>query len=239
MLFTVNCPILILVMKIATKVWKHVIMNNAGEYHDLYLQTDVLLLADIFENFRTVCVEYYGLDPAQYYTLPNYAWDAMLEITDVELDEICDLDMYEIFENGLRGGMCQVGHKDVTANNKYAENDYNQDAVSSYIAYLDANNSYGLAMSQKLPYASFEWSDDVQPAEHVLIHNNGDEGYILEVDLEYPKDLHELHSDYPLAPENIKVSADMVSEFSKDIYKHDHDGKNVTNENTKKHNFQC
>ena len=102
-----------------------------GEYHDLYLQIDVLLLADVFENFRTMCVEYYGLDPAHYYTLPNYAWDAMLKITEVELDQISDRDMYEMIENGLRGGMCQVGHKHVKANNTYME-DYNQDVVSSY-----------------------------------------------------------------------------------------------------------
>ena len=89
--------------------------------------------------------------------------------------------MYEMIENGLRGG-----HKHVKANNKYME-DYNHDVVSSYISYLDANNLYGLAMSQKLPYGDFEWSNDIQTIEHVLNYNDGDDGYILEVDLEYPK----------------------------------------------------
>ena len=231
----------------AKLVWNHFNIKDLGEYHDLYLQTDVLLLADVFENFKAMCVDYYGLDPAHYYTLPNFAWDAMLKKTEVYLEQIHDLDMYEMIENGLRGGMCQVAHKHVKANNQYMV-DYNKDIVSSYISYLDANNLYGLAMSQKLPFKNFEWSDDIQKSEHVLNYNddydedgedfdiddNDDIGYILEVDLEYPKELHDLHSDYPLAPENINVSADMVSDFSKNIYKHYHEGKEVTDEKTKK-----
>ncbi len=117
--------------------------------------------------------------------------------------------------------------------------DYNQDDVSSYISYLDANDLYGLAMSHKLPYGDFEWSNDIQTTEHVLNYNDGDDGYILEVDLEYPKELHDLHSDYPLAPEHMNVSADMVSEFSKDIYKLYHGGKDVTDEKPPTLNFKC
>ena len=170
-----------------------------GEYHDLYLQTDVFLLTDVFENVRTMCIDYYGLDPAHYYTLPNFAWDAMLKKTEIYLEHITDLDMYEMLESGLRGGMCQVSHKHVKANNKYLEN-YSNDIVSSYIAYLDANNIYGGAMSKPLPFKGFEWSDDIQTSEDVLnydddddddedfdIDDNDNKGYILEVDLEYPK----------------------------------------------------
>eukprot|EP00972_Heterocapsa_arctica_P074090 10937493-Heterocapsa_arctica.AAC.1 len=74
-----------------------------GEYHDLYLLTDVSLLADVFENVRNMCLEYYGLDPAHYLTLPNYAWDAMLKMTGIQLEQIHDKDMYEMFEKGIRG----------------------------------------------------------------------------------------------------------------------------------------
>ena len=88
------------------------------------------------------------------------------------------------------------------------------------------NNLYGLAMSQKLPYDGFDWTNDTQTAEHVLNYKAGDEGYILELDLEYPKELDDLHCDHPLAPENITVSTDMLSEFSEDIQKRDHDGTN-------------
>ena len=97
----------------ANNVWEHFKIKNMGEYHDLYLQTDVFLLADVFENFRTMCIDYYGLDPAHYYTLANYAWDAMLKKTNIALEHITDLDMYEMLESGLRGGMCQVSHKHV------------------------------------------------------------------------------------------------------------------------------
>ena len=83
------------------------------------MRTDVLLLTDVFENFRDLCLEYYGLDPAHYFTLPNFAWDAMLLKTGVEIDPLTDQEMYEMIEKGLRGGMCQVSHKEAKANNKY------------------------------------------------------------------------------------------------------------------------
>ena len=95
----------------AHKIWDHSGIKDLGEYHDLYLKTDVLLLTDVFENFRNMCLDYYGLDPAHYYTLPNFAWDAMHKKTDVVLEQIHDLDMYEMIEKGLRGGMCQVTKK--------------------------------------------------------------------------------------------------------------------------------
>ena len=219
--------------KKAGNVWKHFKLLNLGEYHDLYLKTDVLLLTDVFENFRTMCLDYYGLDPAHYYTLPNFAWDAMLLKTGITLEQIHDLEMYEMIEKGLRGGVCQVSQKHITANNKYMKS-YNKDVVSSYINYLDANNLYGVAMSQKLPYADLQWSDDISDEADVLNYNDGDYGYILEVDLEYPQELHNLYSDYPLAPEKIRVSADMVSTFSKGIYKKYHEGKEVINEKGEK-----
>ena len=133
-------------------IWKHFDIKNMGEYHDLYLKTDVLLLTDIFENFRDVCMKYYGLDPAYYYTLPNFAFDAMLKMTGVEIDLIYDREMYEMIEAGLRGGMCMVSTKKVEANNKYMGEDYDKKKESSYINYLDANNLYGFSMIQKLPY---------------------------------------------------------------------------------------
>ena len=103
-----------------------------------------------------VCIEYYGLDPAHYYTLSKYVWDVMLKMTDIELEQIHDRDMYEMVEKGKRGGMCQVSHKHVKANNKHMEN-YTNSITSSYISYLDANNLYGLAMSMKLPYKNTKW----------------------------------------------------------------------------------
>ena len=140
----------------ALKVWKHFGIRTLGQYHDLYLRTDVLLLTDVFENFRDLCMEYYGLDPAHYYTLP--AWDAMLLKTGVEIEQLHDQEMFEMVEKGMRGGMCQVSHKLAVANNKYMGEAYDENKPSNYISYLDANNLYGLAMSQKLPLKNIKWA---------------------------------------------------------------------------------
>lgn len=129
-----------------------------GEYHDLYLLTDVLLLSDVMENFRSMALNYYGLDPTHYLTLPSFAWDAMLKQTKIELELITDMDIYLMVERGIRGGMTQVTNKHVTANNKYMEN-FDPTKPSTYIQYLDANNLYGYAMSLPLPYGGFEWTE--------------------------------------------------------------------------------
>ena len=97
-------------------------------------------------------MKYYGVDPAYYYTLPNFAFDAMLKMTGVEIDLIYDQEMYEMIEAGLRGGMCMVSTKKVEANNKHMGEGYDKKKESSYISYLDVNNLYGLSMIQKLPY---------------------------------------------------------------------------------------
>ena len=195
----------------AKQIWKHFDIKNMGEYHDLYLKTDVLLLTDVFENFRDMCLSYYGLDPVYYYTLPNFAYDAMLKLTGIEIDLVYDQEMYEMIEAGLRGGMTQTTCKKVEANNKYMGSDYDSGKESSYIIYLDANNLYGLSMIQKLPYRNLKWDDKITE-DDIINYNNGRTGYILEVDLEYPKELHDLHNDYPLAPEVMNVKANMLSE---------------------------
>ena len=141
--------------------------------------------------------------------------------------------MYEMIERGLRGGMCQVSHKHVQANNKYRKS-YNQYIISSYINYLYDNNLYGKGMSKPLPYEGFEWSNDINNTEDVLHYSCRKYCYFLEVDLEYPTELHDLHSDYPLAPESVCVTSDMVSDFSKSIYKKKHTGKCVNDEKTQK-----
>ena len=204
-----------------------------GEYHDLYLKTDVLLLTDVFENFRDMCLSYYGLDPVYYYTLPNFAFDAMLKLTGIEIDLVYNQDMYEMIEAGLRGGMTQTTCKKVEANNKYMGSDYDSGKESSYINYLDANNLYGLSMIQKLPYRNLKWDDKITE-DDIINYNNGRTGYILEVDLEYPKELHDLHNDYPLAPEVMNVKANMLSEKQVEIYKLINGSKKPKDEKTKK-----
>ena len=217
----------------AKQIWKHFDIKNMGEYHDLYLKTDVLLLTDVFENFRDMCLSYYGLDPVYYYTLPNFAFDAMLKLTGIEIDLVYNQEMYEMVEAGLRGGMTQTTCKKVEANNKYMGSDYDSSKESSYINYFDANNLYGLSMIQKLPYRSLKWDDKITE-DDIINYNNGRTGYILEVDLEYPKELHGLHNDYPLAPEVMNVKANMLSEKQVEIYKLINGSKEPKDEKTNK-----
>ena len=131
-------------------VFKRFKLKNLGEYHDLYLQSDILLLTDVFETFRNKCLEVYELDPIHFLSLPGLAWQACLKKTKVKLELLTDYDMLLMAEEGIRGGICHSIHSYVKANNKYMEN-YYENKESSYIQYLDTNNLYGWAMSQKLP----------------------------------------------------------------------------------------
>ena len=195
----------------AEGVWNTFNLRNMGEYHDLYLKTDILLLVDVFENFRKTCLTYYRLDPLHYVTSPGLAWDAMLKMTKINLELITDIDMQLFIEKGLRGGISYIAHRHAEANNKYMKN-YDLSKVSSYISYLDANNLYGWAMSQPLPYRNFKWIE----ASSVISKRKGI-GQIFEVDLEYPEELHDLHNDYPCAAEKIKVTDDMLSDYCNEI----------------------
>ena len=195
----------------AKNVWNTFNLQNMGEYHDLYLKTDILLLTDVFENFRKTCLTYYKLDPLHYITSPGLAWDAMLKMTGINLELITDIDMQLFIEKGLRGGISYIAHRHAEANNKYMKN-FDPDKLISYIMYLDANNLYGWAMSQPLPYGNFRWV----VANSVIPKRKGI-GHIYEVDLEYPEELHDLHNDYPCAPEKIKVTDDMLSDYCREI----------------------
>ena len=169
---------------------------------------------------------YYGLYPAYYMTLPNYYWDAMLKKTGMELDLVHDQYMYEMIEKGKRGGVCQVSSKYAKANNKYMK-DYDNNTISSYLTYLDANNLYGLAMCMKLPYGNLKWCNDINTTDDVMKYEDNDVGYLLEVYLHSPKHLHDYHKDYPLAPEIMNVKESMVSDVSKEIYKCYNNGSSV------------
>ena len=141
----------------AKNVWDVFGMKTLQDYHDLYNVTDVLLLADVFENFRNICLENYKLDPAHYFTAPGLAWDACLKMTDVKLELLTDVDMLLMIEKGIRGGISMISKRYGKANNKYMGKSFNKKEPSKYIQYLDANNLYGAAMSMKLPTHGFKW----------------------------------------------------------------------------------
>ena len=141
-------------------IFKKIKLKNLGEYHDLYVQSDTLILADVFENFRNMCIKVYELDPAHFISLPGFAWQACLKKTNVNLELFTDYGMLLMVEEGIRGGICHSIHRYAKANNKYMKN-YDKNKESSYIQYLDANNLYGWAMSQKLPVNGFKWIKNV------------------------------------------------------------------------------
>ena len=183
--------------KHAKNVWNTFKCKTIRDYHNLYLKSDVLLLSDVFENFRKTCLKHYNLDPAHYYTSPGLAWDACLKETGQELQLLHDYDMLMMFERGIRGGITHISKRYAEANNKYMK-DYNPDEPSTYIQYLDANNLYGWAMSQSLPTHGFKWMnnltketvmDILEKANSSMINPRNKKGYIFEVDLEYPPDL--------------------------------------------------
>lgn len=165
------------------------------------MQTDIMLLADVFENFRQTCYKIYGLDPAHYFTAPGLSFDAMLKSTKVNIELLADVDMLMFVESGIRGGISQCTKRHAKANNKHMTA-FNPNIDSNFLMYLDANSLYGHSMTKHLPLKNFEWSNQNFDAESILqIADDSDVGYIFEVDLDYPEELHEPHKDYPMCPE--------------------------------------
>ena len=188
-------------------VFKGFKLENLGDCHDLYLQNDTLLLADVFNNFRDMSIKKYELDPAHFLSLPGLAWQACLKKTNIELELLTDYDMLLMVEEGIRGGICHSIHRYAQANNKYMKN-YNNNEESSYIEHLDAINLYGWAMSKKLPVNGFKWTDNDKINEEFIknYNENDKKGYIFEVDITYPKKFHEIHSDLPFLRERMEMN---------------------------------
>ena len=141
----------------ACSFWREFGIRNMGEYYDLYLRTDVVLLANVFESFRRVCSENYGLDPSHFCTAPGLAWKACLKKTGIRLELLLDPDMLLMFERGIRGGITESVHRWAAANNPYMGSEYDKSKPTKYLQYLDANNLDGSAMSQPLPAGGFHW----------------------------------------------------------------------------------
>ncbi|CAL1293464.1 unnamed protein product [Larinioides sclopetarius] len=202
----------------ARNVWKSFNIQNLGDYHDLYVKTDVILLADVFENFRKLTQDFYELDAAHMLTSPGLAWQAALKMTDAKMDLFTDIDKHLFIEKGIRGGVSMISHRHSEANHPQCPN-YDSTRNHKFITYLDANNLYGWAMSQPLPVGDFEWvSPDEIPQQEILQHpDDATTGYILEVDLEYPSELHDFHNSYPLAPERINITPDNLSPTALEI----------------------
>lgn len=201
----------------AHAVWEAFGIRTLGHYHDLYVMTDVLLLADVFQNFRQLCAEFYNLDPCHVFTAAGLSWEACLKKTQVKLELLTDIDMLLFIEKGVRGGVSQISHRFAKAYNPlvpgYRDIGSNN---HSYIVYLDANNLYGWSMNQFLPYGGFEWVSCAGITEEWILSlkDTAREGFIFEVDLQYPEHLHDAHNDFPLAPEKLTLTSDMLSPYA-------------------------
>ena len=184
----------------AQNVWEKLKIKNMGEYHDLYLKTDVLLLADCFEKFRETAYNNYGMDCTHFFTLPSFSWKAMLKNTKAKISVFSDIDMYHMIERGIRGGISVISKRYAKANNKYMKN-FDPEQPSTYLMYFDANNLYGHSMSQYLPVGDYKWEKPEEFNKKIIAEMTPTQetGYIFDVDLLYPFHLHNEHNDYPLA----------------------------------------
>jgi hypothetical protein len=215
------------------QIWSTFNCRTIGDYFKLYLKSNVLLLQDIFENFRSLCLEKYRLDPAHYFTIASLSWEAMLKYSKLELEVLQDKEIIDFIKLNIRGGLLQCSKRFAKANNQYCP-DYDGNKPSTFIIYLDANNLAGYAMSQRLPFSKFSWLTE---AEIKVVRQNihkftGDDeyGYILEVDLDYPQSLHKLHNDLPFCPQKLKVplqSTDSKDSRSKPVLTLDNKSKYV------------
>jgi hypothetical protein len=205
--------------KQALNVWEKFNCKKFMDYHNLYLKSDVLLLSDVWENFRNVCYKNYNLDCIYYYTAPGLSFDAMLRFTKVELELLTDIEKYEFCEGGIRGGLSQISKRYAVANNKYMCN-YDKTKEDSQILYLDDNNLYGHSMSQYLPYKDFKWNNEEWTKEKILsISDTSEKGYKFKVDLRIPENLHDHFNNYVPCPENIIIQKTQLNKWQKQDYK--------------------
>ena len=158
------------------------------------------------------------MDPCHYFTSPGLSWDAVLKMTNIKLELLTDIDMFQFIEKGMHGGISYITSRYGKANNK-CMGSYDRKAPSKCITYLNANNLYGWAMSQYLPTGGFRWltEKEINEIDLAKYEEDSKKGLISGVDLEYTKELHDMHNGYPLAPEKIKVVKEMLSPYFNSI----------------------
>ena len=206
----------------AQNVWNKFDCKTMQDYHDLYLKTDVLLLADVFQSFRDATLSTFGVDPSYYVSAPQLSWDCMMKMTKCELELLSDPAMFKMINSNLRGGISVITKRYAKANNKYMGDQYDPNVPSSYIVYLDANNLYGWAMSEPLPIGEFCWltAEECETIDWRTQVDDQDYGYFVECDFHYPDELHDIHNDYPLAPERLLVEERLLSNEQHGLREH-------------------
>lgn len=187
--------------------------QNIEAYMLCYLELDVRLLADVFEQYREMCLKEFGLDSVNYITLPSFVWDAAFSSCGVELDALSDLDMYQAFERGIRGGSVFVNRHYVSANCREMGSSYDPTSPLEYILPIDANNLYGAALSAKLPHSNFHFLENPESFDVNSVDIDGEYGYFVICDLEYPPEIHDRTAQFPLAPEPLSANISLFTPY--------------------------
>ena len=200
----------------AQKVYKKFNCKNFGEYHDIYLYTDVLLLADYWANFCRNSLENYRLDPGHYYTSPGLSWDALFLKTNANIELIPDEEIFNFVESGLRGGISGVGGLRYAKANNPECPDYNPNESNTWINYFDATALYSWAMMQYLPTGNHKFVD-VDLDTILNCSDDASTGYLIKCDITVPQELHEYFKDYPPCPEQRIVNVEELSEYQQKL----------------------
>jgi len=190
-------------------MWRRYDCKTLKDYHDLYLTLDVTLLADVFENFRNMALREYKVGSSR------ICLKLCTKMSKVELELITDPNKFLFIENSIRRGISTISHRYAKVNNK-CMSDFDPNLSSQFHIYLDANNLYGYALSQPLPVGKFCFLDDPENFDVDAVDCDGANGYVMEVDLECPDNLHDVHNDYHLASEHMTVTNDMLSDYNRD-----------------------
>ena len=185
-------------------------MKNMGDYHDIYLKKDVLLLADVFEKFIDTCLKFYKLDPCHYFSCPGLSWNAMLKM--IKLEKNSNTDMYFFIEKRLKRAISYVYKRLGEANNKYMKN-FDLTKPSKFISYLDMNNLYNRGMSGYHSYDRFKWLENANNSDINSIRKKR----LIKVDLKYLNELHKLRNFFILAPEKLAMPYDVLPDYCKNI----------------------
>ncbi len=200
----------------AKEVYEKFECKNFGDYHNLYLKTDVLLLADYWANFCRMCLEQYRIDPNHYFSAAGMAFDAALLKTDAKLELLKDVDMYHFIRKGMRGGMSQACQQYAKANNEHCR-DYDPNKDKTWLCYFDATALYSWAMMQCLPTGGHEFCDNVSIDEILATADDAPKGYLVKCKLVVPKEKHDYFSDYPPCPELGSVNENWLSPHQKKL----------------------
>ena len=205
----------------AQLIWRAFRCKTMKDYLELYLRLDTILLAAIINQYRHTTMNHFGLDPMRYTTGPSLSFDSMLRVCDVQLEPLFDTKMYKFFSDGVRGGICTTSTRHAKANNDLSPSHFNPQLPVSHILAYDVNAMYASVMVGKLPTRHFRWmsDDELSHFDVDAIPLNGDNGYILEVDLQYPMNIHEKTNELPLAPERVKVPYSQWSPYTQRLAK--------------------